>query len=297
MRASILFVASVLPVLSLANDSDEAMNFLDSVNICATSIVQIEAAKNSCGLDIACLCRDDDFIATIMAGTTCTPTQLVEFGQLVAKECSSHGVTVDIPNGDAGNSDSGDSDSGNSGSGNSGSGDSNADKSDTGNTDDKVKNAQDKPNWAGRATMVNLGVMLGVAGMAGLVGVLERKSNRKSNQWNEECVLGITAHSICNGTQNRGEQCTSAHCSHDKTRSTLAVSSKTTERESVKTNGKQQDSKNRTREMAAIPAFPGAAKATTAKMTTPVMNPIRTKRGLTNLSMPLPTNRPIAKYP
>ncbi|KFZ04410.1 hypothetical protein V502_10171 [Pseudogymnoascus sp. VKM F-4520 (FW-2644)] len=181
MRASILFVASVLPVLSLAKDSDEAMDFLDSVNVCAISTLQIEAAKNSCGLDIACLCSDDDFIATIMAGTTCTPTQLVEFGQLVAKECSSHGVTVDIPNVDAGNSDSGNSDSGNSGSGNSGSGnsdpgnsgsgDSNADKSDTGNTDDKDKNAQDKPNWAGRATMVNLGVMLGVAGMAGLVGV------------------------------------------------------------------------------------------------------------------------------
>lgn len=59
----------------------------------------------------------------------------------------------------------------------------------------------------------------------------ERKSNRKSNQWNEECMLGITAHCICNGTQNRGEQCTSAHGSHDKTRSTLAVSSKTTKRE------------------------------------------------------------------
>lgn len=133
--------------------------------------MKIEAAKNSCGLDITCLCKDDDFIATIMAETTCTPTQLVEFGQLVAKECSSHGVTVDIPNGDAGNSNSGDSDSGNNGSGNSGSGtsgsgDSDADKSDTGNTDDK-----DTPNWAGRATMVNLGVMLGVAGLTGLVGV------------------------------------------------------------------------------------------------------------------------------
>lgn len=229
MRASILFVASVLPVLSLAKDSEEAMDFLDSVNVCAvrfflsvplailclypyqslifstplvhaplfllsadfinasqTSTVKIEAAKNSCGLDIACICRDDDFIATIMTETTCTPTQLVEFGQLVAKECSSHRVTVDIPGGDvgnsgsgnsgsensgSGNSDSGDSSSGNSGSGNSGSGDSDADKSDTGNTDDKDKNAQDKPNWAGRATMVNLWVMLGVTGMAGLVGV------------------------------------------------------------------------------------------------------------------------------
>lgn len=116
-----------------------------------------------------------------MAETTCTPPQLVEFGQLVAKECSSHGVTVDIPGGDAGNSDSGDSGSGNSGSGNSGSGnsgsgdsgsgDSDTDKSDTGNTDNKDEDAEDKPNWGERATMVDLGMMLGAVGLAGLVGV------------------------------------------------------------------------------------------------------------------------------
>lgn len=91
-----------------------------------------------------------------MAETTCTPPDLVEFGQLVAKECSSYGVTVDIPGGDSGNNDSGDSDS---------------DKSDTGSTDDKDDNAEEKPNWGGRTTIVDLGMMLAAAGLAGLVGV------------------------------------------------------------------------------------------------------------------------------
>ncbi|KFY87758.1 hypothetical protein V498_07024, partial [Pseudogymnoascus sp. VKM F-4517 (FW-2822)] len=124
------------------------------------STLQIEAAKNSCGLDIACLCKDDSFITTIMAETTCTPPQLIEFGQLVAKECSSYGVTVDIPSGDSGNSDSGDSDS---------------DKSDTGSTDDKDDDkdddAEEKTNWGGRTTILDLGMMLAAAGLAGLVGV------------------------------------------------------------------------------------------------------------------------------
>ncbi|KFY49314.1 hypothetical protein V496_10098 [Pseudogymnoascus sp. VKM F-4515 (FW-2607)] len=160
MRASIFFAASVLPVLCFAQDSGDAKDFLDSVDICAQSTLQIEAAKNSCGLDIACLCKDDSFITTIMAETTCTPPQLIEFGQLVAKECSSYGVTVDIPSGDSGNSDSGDSDS---------------DKSDTGSTDDKDDDkdddAEEKTNWGGRTTILDLGMMLAAAGLAGLVGV------------------------------------------------------------------------------------------------------------------------------
>lgn len=94
-----------------------------------------------------------------MAETTCTPPQLVEFGQLVAKECSSYGVTVDVPSGN----------SGSSGSGDSGSGDSDSD--DTGSTDDNGDDAEDQPNWGGRTTIVDLGMMLGVAGLAGLVGV------------------------------------------------------------------------------------------------------------------------------
>lgn len=115
----------------------------DFINTSQAVTVRIEAAKTSCGFDIACLCKDSSFIETVMSGTTCTPPDVVEFGGLVAKECASKGVTVDVPGGDGGDSGSGGGDG----------------------------DAEDKPNWGERVTVVDVGMMLGAAGLVALVGL------------------------------------------------------------------------------------------------------------------------------
>lgn len=90
---------------------------------------------------------------------------MVEFGNLIAEECSSKGVTIDVPSVDGGGKGTGDTGAGNTGA-NDSSEDTSGGSSDAGDSD-----ADDKPNWGERVTMVNVGMMLGAAGLAGLVGV------------------------------------------------------------------------------------------------------------------------------